>query len=398
MKLRIGIDTLGTVPYKQGGGKVFLLSILEGLKKIGRDDDFFLFVSRENAPLFERFRGENFHLVNCGLPNLKYLDNTYKKTLWEQTLLPFQIRKLKLDMVVFPANVMPFFSRGYRSAVVVHDSITFFSCREFPGFFSPLKKNLFHHLFKASIRHASLVLTVSKAIKAELVKQARIPQEKISVIFESAQPIDFSPQEEAELAAKYGALIKQGFIFFCGVQYKHKNIHNLVRGFSLFRKQSHSTVKLVLIGDSEGGSAEILKSIKDSDFSGDIMNLGHLGLREAVWLMKKAAVFVFPSLYEGFGLPVAEALSCGTPIIASRLPAVLEIAGEAAVYFDPLRPEDIAEKISMVMGDEKLIRELKEKSLKRSGELPSWEDVAENMLKAIREKVAEEQNNLNPKF
>ena len=390
MKLRIGIDTLGTVPYKQGGGRVFLLSILEGLKKIGRDDDFFLFISRENAPLFERFRGENFHLVNCGFPNFKCLDNTYKKTLWEQTLLPFQIRKLKLDMVVFPANVMPLFSRGYRSAVVVHDSVTFFNHREFPGFFPVLKKNLFHHLFKASIRHACVVLTVSKAIKAELVEHARMPREKIRVIFESAQKIDFSPQEEAEMSGKYGALIKQGFIFFCGVQYRHKNIHNLVKGFSLFKKQSHSAVKLILIGDSEGGSPEILKSIKDSAFSGEIMNLGHLGLPEAIWLMKKAAAFVFPSLYEGFGLPVAEALSCGIPVIASRLPAVLEIAGEAAVYFDPLRPEDIAEKIFMVMSDEKLIRELKEKSLKRSRELPSWEDVAENMLKAIREKVAEE--------
>src|SRR5439155_16846144 len=156
------------------------------------------------------------------------------------------------------------------------------------------------------------------------------------------------------------------FVLYAGNVKPHKNLERLIRAFDIVRKRGLDHLKLVLIGDDISKYAALRRAVHQHQLHKYVRFLGYLPEETLAVMYRLAGVFVFPSLYEGFGLPPLEAMASGTPVVTSNVSSLPEVAGEAAVLVDPYRPEAIADGIERVLSDETLRRDLREKEFARA--------------------------------
>lgn len=265
--------------------------------------------------------------------------------------------------------------------VTVHDLAAWKFPLTFPPSYIPYIKNTTYF----ALMRADLILTVSERIKEEIIEIFGINPNKIFVIYNTVNKIYWTKPKKTDkendlIKRKLG--IKKDFILFVGSIEKRKNLLTLIKAFALVRNYIND-MQLVLSGPFSNEIDVIIKYIKDNpELEDSIILSGYLNDEDLVNLYDMAIVFVFPSLYEGFGRPLVEAMVRGVPIVASKIPSTLEIAGEAAFYYNaPHDHEDLAEKILRVVGDNKLRRELVEKGLARAKEF-SWERIGNRYLQA----------------
>lgn len=232
---------------------------------------------------------------------------------------------------------------------------------------------------------AKRIITVSHAAKADILKFVNIPPEKVEVIYlapgEAFKPVR-DPLQLIAIKKRYG--IESEFLLWVGSPRKRKNVSSLLKAFSCLKRRYRIPHQLVLIGlrilptqvpfllwkfGIHLGEAVILDRVVPTD--------------DLVVLYNAADVFIFPTLYEGFGLAVIEAMACGTPVVTSNLSALIEVAGDAALFVDPHDPEGIAEAICQVLSDKGLREKLRNKGIRRSTEF-SWETTAKRTLDVYR--------------
>jgi glycosyltransferase involved in cell wall biosynthesis len=210
----------------------------------------------------------------------------------------------------------------------------------------------YKHYTPKFIRKAKTVLTVSQFSKADIINQYKTQEERIGVVYNGIKevflPLAFAEQESVKEKYTGGG----EFFLYTGAIHPRKNLVTLLKAFSIFKRRLHSSFKLVLAGRLAWKNDDFLALLKTYKYKEDVVLTGYLQEAELTKLTASAYAFVYPSLFEGFGVPVAEAMRCGVPVLTAKASAMEEISEGAALYFDPQNIEDMADKLMRIYKDE----------------------------------------------
>ncbi len=291
--------------------------------------------------------------------------------LWYNVLLPAVLRKERLDLFHGLSAAVPE-TKQTRLVLTVHDLHPFFERTKV--YISTFKERL-----AKSIAMADAVVCVSNFTKEELLKNFTIPERKIAVVPEAADQSFFErPQEEARqfLASFYG--IQEDFIFFPADFYPRKNHLFLLENFFRLRQQGFP-YNLILTGKSTPYSGIVRRFVTASQHRHSVKILGYIPSQDMPYFYSAAKFLVYPSLYEGFGLPVVEAMACGCPVVCSALPVLREISHDSALFFNPESSDEIENAFERIQHeDERLTLVQKARAHAQSF---SWEKAAQTLVR-----------------
>jgi glycosyltransferase involved in cell wall biosynthesis len=239
-----------------------------------------------------------------------------------------------------------------------------------------------------TLKRALQVVVISDCVKRELERAYGLPGERITTVYPAVDHSRFRPDIPAasRFAArkKYG--LPPGYIFSLGTLEPRKNFAGLIEAFALLPDDLRRRAPLVIAGGPGWKNRDVRAAVRRLGLDSSVKLLGYIADDDRAPLIRDAAVLAFPSLYEGFGMPVLESLACGTPVVASARGALPEVAGESALYVDPLRPEDIARGLKSVLENPELKEKLSTGGLKRAAAF-QWEASA-RVLAGVFEKAA----------
>jgi len=298
-------------------------------------------------------------------------------SLAQQWLIPRALKSFSPALYHSLYYIMPY-RPGTIALLTIYDLIPLL----YPGSVSLRARFLFYPLFLMALSASSGLIVVSQAAFNDLKARFNIGPKKARVIPLAASP-SFQPltlQEKEAVRLKYK--LPEKFILYVGSHKPHKNLKSLLKAFA--RARACKDTSLVLAGPIGPDSRDLMALAQKLGIEGSVRWLGRVPDSDLPALYSASTAFVFPSLYEGFGLPVLEAMSCGAPVACSDIPALREVAGEAALYFDPRSLDSMAQAIDAILGDQELRENLKEKGFARASEF-SWDKTACETITFYRE-------------
>lgn len=304
--------------------------------------------------------------------------------LWTQFALPFDlyIHKPRPDIFFTPTHYSPRFS-----PVPTAISIMDVSYIHFPELFKKSDLYQLKNWTSYSVKKASVIFTISKASKSDIIKTYHIEESKIVVTYPGLRE-KMGKVNNSMRSTKKAFGIRKDYILFVGTLQPRKNITRLIQAFSLLSKQEGLVdTQLVIVGKRGWLYESILDAPKKYSVEDSVLFLDFVTYEELEFLYKNALCLVFPSLYEGFGIPILEAMREGCPVVTSDVSSMPEVGGDSALYVDPEDVEDIASKIKKVIQDEKLRKSMIEKGYAQIKKF-SWEKTALETLEVLK-KVAE---------
>src|SRR6188474_315055 len=304
--------------------------------------------------------GENFRTVPETAGNYSVL---------EQVAVPLALMREGVTLFHAPHYVLPPLVRC-KSVVTIHDCIHLM----FPQY---LPNRIALGYARASIglaaKRATRVLTVSESSKRDILRFVDTQPDKIDVIYNAYDDrFGVEPREEDVIRVRERFQLHDEFVLYAGNVKPHKNVERLIQAFHLVRQRGLEHLKLVLIGDEISKYAALRRAVHKHQLHKYVRFLGYLPEETLAVMYRLAGVFVFPSLYEGFGLPPLEAMASGTPVVTSNVSSLPEVAGNAAVLVDPYDPQAIADGIYRVLTDKAFNAQLRRKGLARARQF-SWE-------------------------
>ncbi|TET43910.1 glycosyltransferase family 1 protein [candidate division TA06 bacterium] len=368
----IGIDARSLIGKRAGVGR-YLHNLLENLSGIDEENQYILYLHEEAGWVAGR---PNFSEKKINLP---FLENYFT---WLHLRLPPELLTHRVDVFHFPFYTMPLVV-NHRSVVTIHD-ITF---GLHPEWFSLKGKIAQIPFCRFAARHADRIIACSKTTKNDILRMYRVSEEKIEVIYEAADPMfRVMSKRDALERARSECGIKDRFFLYVGVIHLRRNVERLLKAFKLFSAKSPD-YQLVLIGKVEWPYLDVKKLIEELGLDGRVIHLGYVEDSMLPLIYNSAECFVYPSLYEGFGLPVLEAMACGTPVITSDNSSLSELFADAVFLIDPYSVEQMGQAMSLLVEDTGLRDELISKGLEKVKEF-SWRKTAEKTLQVYKE-VAE---------
>ncbi len=292
------------------------------------------------------------------------------------TSIPQKMRQHKMDVVIEPAHFGPFnLPKSTKRVTVIHDITPVL----FPEY-HPRASSFFHKLLLPIItKNADAIITNSQHTQKDLMEHYPKAKDKSSVVY-LGKEAQFQPTQDASILKKYG--IQQPYIFFVGTLEPRKNLSVLVKAYEAFRQTSNQNIQLVLAGKKGWKIEDLLSTIEASSYKDDIVLTNYVERSELPTLYSMAEVFVYPSLYEGFGLPVLEAMACGTAVITSNVSSLPEVGGEAALYFDPKDINELSAKMKELLNNKSILKEREQLCLKQAAQF-SWKKAAQETLNII---------------
>ena len=354
--MRIGIDARKLHDFGIG---TYIRNLLRQLSRLDRDTEFVMLARPADCEALGSL-GENFRAVPETAANYSVA---------EQIRIPLALRREGVTLFHAPHYVLPPLVTC-RSVVTIHDCIHLMFPQYLP---SRLALTYARTSIALAARRATRVLTVSESSKRDILRFVDVPADKIDVIYNAYdERFGVEPREEDVIRVRERYQLHDPFVLYAGNVKPHKNLERLIEAFNLVRTRGLEHVKLVLIGDEISKYAALRRAVHKHQLHQYVRFLGYLPEETLAVMYRLAGVFVFPSLYEGFGLPPLEAMASGTPVVTSNVSSLPEVAGDAAVLVDPYHPEAIADGIERVLGDETLRRDLRAKGLARARQF-SWE-------------------------
>jgi len=294
---------------------------------------------------------------------------------WEQLVQPFIVWQEKIDLLHSLAFVTPLVS-PCPSVITIYD----LSFLIFPQGFKYLKRLYLTLLTRLSARKARRIITISESTKRDTVRLLGVSSEKVDVVYCGVDKA-FHPLSEREVAPfRQKCGLPERMILFVGTIEPRKNVVRLVEAYSHLRDRQ---VKLVIGGARGWLYEEVFARVEELDLTGDVLFPGYISPDELPLWYNAAEMFVYPSLYEGFGLPPLEAMACGTPVITSNVSSLPEVVGEAGLTVDPMDSKGLAEAMNQVLGDEVLRQSMRERGLARAGHF-SWAKAARETVGVYR--------------
>jgi glycosyltransferase involved in cell wall biosynthesis len=272
-------------------------------------------------------------------------------TVREQLAIPWAVASAGVDLFHAPHYVVPPITRG-RFVVTIHDCIHL----RFPQYL-PNRTAIYYARFMmaSAARRSRRVLTVSQASKDDIVNFLRVPASKVEVIHNALDPrLAGEPTAEEVAHVRERFLLNSPFVLYTGNIKPHKNLDRLVEAFAILRRDGFENTKLLIIGDEVSQYPNLRRLVHRHQLHQHVRFLGFVPDATLAVLYRLAAVFVFPSLYEGFGLPPLEAMAAGAPVITSNVSSLPEVVGDAALLIDPMDAGAIARAMASVLGDPRL--------------------------------------------
>jgi glycosyltransferase involved in cell wall biosynthesis len=338
--LRIAVEARYLLSKETTGVENYTYFLLSALARAEGDHELQLYVHRRPrpeelkylAPFLTSSRAQ-FHVV----PPLK---------LWLKLWMPLAAQLHGAEVGLFPGGILPRY-RPFPSVMVVYDLSWIF----YPEFYPPRELDFYRNIFPRCISAAKQIFVISKSTQQDL---ARLYGESAGKIRLVPCGIDesFAPVQNASAQVREHWGLPPGFILAVGTAHPRKNISALLRAYALLSAESRPP--LVLIGPSGDTVAPLRALSEELGIASQLRWLGYIASEQMPLLYSAAGIFVMPSLYEGFGMPVLEAMACGTPVICSNSSALPEVAGDAALLVDPQRPEMIAEALQKIYADDRL--------------------------------------------
>ncbi len=367
--MRIVIDA-HMIGSGETGNETYVSNLVRGLAAIEAHHDYTLLAT---APALcqSLVNGHN----NFSLRQVSA--NPFLRIPWQ---IPHQLRRNPADLlhvsyIAPPLSPCP-------TVVSVHDIIYALM----PEAFSPRDRLILSSLVPFSMRRAAKVLTLSESSRQDILARYRLAPDKVVAIH--LAPADhFRPAPVAEVERtrqKYDT--SQPFILAVGNLQKRKNLVRLVEAFMQAKRKHKLSHRLVLVGQQHWGYQAILASVREKNVTEQVVFTGYVPDEDLPALYSAADLFVYPSLYEGFGVPVLEAMACGTPVVTTNTSSLPEIAGEAASLVDPYDTQAIAEAIGMALLDDDLRQALRTKGLEQAGRF-SWTETAKRTLRVYQDVV-----------
>jgi glycosyltransferase involved in cell wall biosynthesis len=288
----------------------------------------------------------------------------------EQIRVPLALRRERVQLLHEPHYTLPPLTRC-RSVVTIHDCIHLMFPKAVPN-------RLAYGYARASIwsaaRQADRVLTVSEASKRDILHFVDVPPEKVAVIYNAIDERFLRPPDQAQMElVRQRYQLNDPFILYVGNIKPHKNVERLIDAFGRAREGGLEHLRLVIVGDEISKYPALRQAVHRHRLDKHVRFLGFQPYDTLASFYRLARAFVFPSLYEGFGLPPLEAMACGTPVITSNVSSLPEVAGDAAVLVDPHDADAIADAIRRVVTDEALRASLIEKGTARA-RMFSWSE------------------------
>jgi glycosyltransferase involved in cell wall biosynthesis len=382
--VKIGIDSRFLTHPQHGGFKTYTECLINALQRIDSQNEYVLYVDRNPACGGAFPAGEGFRVREvAGAVSLLGMP-------WrEQVLLPFWARKDRLDVFHSPCLSAPL-RVGCPLVVTVHDMIWHPSHHAADPAPRSSRQRWLHLYYRQvtgrAVRNASAVVTVSESSKREIVNGLGIPSDKVFVTYEAARPtfqqVD-APGKTETVRRKYD--LPEEFILAIGAADPRKNTATLVDAYRLLPRTLRERYPLVIMWTHMALAEGLKRRTETYGLKGQVrfrqLNASNL---EMTLLYNAAALFVFPSRYEGFGLPPLEAMACGLPVVAADNSSIPEVLGDAACYVESDDPAAIAAGIAHVLTDDQVREALREKGLRRA-RLFSWEACARETLKVYRQ-------------
>jgi glycosyltransferase involved in cell wall biosynthesis len=367
--VRIAIDARKLRDYGVG---TYIRNLLRHLARIDCSTDYVLIVRPEDIEIAGEL-GENFRAVP---------DWSRGYSVREQLSIPMDLRRERVDLFHAPHYVLPPLT-PCKAVVTIHDCIHL----RFPQYLPHQRLGYVYartSLWIATHR-ASRVLTVSETSKRDILKYFRVPASKIDVIYNAIdERLGEAPTaaETAQVRERYQ--LNDPFVLYAGNIKPHKNLERLIEAFNTLRRGGLENVKLLIIGDEISKYATLRRAVHRHKLHKHVRFFGFVSDKTLASLYRLASVFVFPSLYEGFGLPPLEAMAAGTPVITSNVSSLPEVVGDAAILIDPYEPDEIAAAMRRVLTEPGLREDLRDRGLARVKHF-SWD----RSVRRVREIYAE---------
>ncbi len=308
------------------------------------------------------------------------------RALSQQWKLPKLLRGLSLDVFHAPHYLTAYRSLPCPQVVTLHDLIPIVCPASMPR---PLDRTVYRAATRLAAQRAAQVITCSQSTRNDLVRLYGTPAERINVIHEAAAPM-FSPVAEAEVRqTREEYSIPARYILHVGVNKPHKNLSVLLEAYHSYyiRTPAEQRAALVLVGEHDSRYASPRRWAAQLGLSRSVLALGNIPDEDLRALYSGAACFAFPSLYEGFGLPVLEAMACGAPVVCSSASSLPEVTGDAAILLPPSNVASWTKTLSRLLEDRTLQASLRSRGLTRAGQF-SWAIAARETLVVYR-KAAE---------
>lgn len=380
--MKIGID-IRLIGKKRTGDEAVFFNLVKNLASIDNTNEYFLFTDISDAPTLEDI---SVSLDIRDKPNFEIISlQSRNRFAWNLWTLPSYLRKTPVDIYHTQYIVPRFVPKKTKIITVIHD----ISFNFFPRLIKFSDLIFLKTLIPLSIRRADKVIGVSEFTRKEIIKYYKINPQKTAFIHNSIDNDSFykkySVEELEAVRKKYN--LPEKFILYIGTLQPRKNLPRLTEAYAQIKKELGSETKLVL-GGARGHNFDkrIDAKIKKLSLENDVTFTGFIDAGDKLAVFQLADIFCFPSLYEGFGIPILEAMAAGTPVLASDIPPHREVAEEAAEFFDPNDENNLAEKLISLLQDSALKKALIEKGWERVSKF-SWQDSARKML-AIYEDMA----------
>ncbi|OGI25375.1 MAG: hypothetical protein A3J76_01960 [Candidatus Moranbacteria bacterium RBG_13_45_13] len=300
---------------------------------------------------------------------------------WTQARLSLEMIFHPVDILFVPAHTVPIIHP--RNTVVTIHGLEYEFC---PKAYSFWQRIYMRFVIKNSCRWAEKIIAVSENTKRDLMKLYKVPEEKIEVVYEGYNVGNFQ-FSIFNFQKIFNDSIFKPYFLFVGRLEERKNICGIVEAFEILKEKYKLPHKLVLAGKFGYGEDNIKYKIENSRYKEDIILPGYISDEEKWELMKKADVFIFATFYEGFGLPILEAQSVGTPVVSSNISSMPEVSGDGAVLVNPKDTNEIAEAIYRLISDESYKNDIIEKGLENVKRF-SWEKCAGEIADRIRAEKA----------
>ncbi len=376
--MRIGINALAWRPGRQAGVDTYIRELIGALQRVDTENEYLVFVAagaEGQLGISSRFRQVVCPWVGgCRIG----------RAIWEQLRLARRVEAEGVEVLLCAGGIVPR-TLDVPAVQVIHDLQVF----HYPENFSRLKRNFLQRTLPQSARAACLTVASSEFTRRDVVKFLGQRRENTQVVYLAGQTgcQPASGELVEEVRRRYG--LGARYLLCVATSHLHKNLHGLVEAYS----RAELTVGLVLVGRRGSGQGRLISAIRQARGRERIKVLGQVSAQELIALYTGATGFVLPSLFEGFGMTVLEAMQCGCPVACSSLTALPEVVGGGALLFDPRDPEAFGEALERISNDGALRRRLREEGFAQAARF-DWQQTAmgirDALVKAVRGRTKSE--------
>ena len=369
--MNIGIEATSAVNPRKAGVGCYAANLIRAMTALPDAHRYALYLRRANPAPFKTLE---LGVAGASKTTVKMLEFPL---LWAQFRLPLEWLRHPQDAYFFPSSTLPLLSLPKNSVVTVHDV----AYRFFPECFSPALRFWLHVSTRCAVRRAAKIITVSEATRQDVLKYYHAAPDKVMAVHHGVHA-RFHPLARAAVAPILAARsLNAPYLLCIGTLQQRKNIPRLLEAFARLKTTDRLPHALVLVGQQyrELPEHEIFQTIERLGLQRDVVWTGYVPEQEMPGLINGATAFVMPSLYEGFGMPVLEAMACGVPVICSNAASLPEVVGDAAILVNPTNVREMADAMRNVLADSTLSQSLQAKGRAQAQRF-SWERAAQQLL------------------